>query len=340
MSLRLERRRRCNCPMPIPSCPDIAPEADPPRAPVPVPRPSGKRKVIAFPRPAAALPRYPTVWPTPWFRSSRAFWMYRRSWRRFRPLACSTDCNPCPMPSKPAVIPADHVELPFQAAYLSQRLYAGLIDCGIVAAAAGVFGAISYKMLPKFPLAKPVLIAAVGVLILLWAVYQYLFTMYGGATPGMQMLGIRLRTFKGGHLSWRHRRSRVIGLYFSAASLHDGPVLGLGGRGRPVLARPHQPDLPYEAGVVGCFRCPRTQTATRNWSADNSPANEYIQAGPTNVARPPPRCVGNSDTLMSSLCDSGMGDAAPKTREHLCLQCRRRRATYSGPQSKSSSPPR
>ena len=82
----------------------------------------------------------------------------------------------CSMPQQPAVIPADHVELPFQAAYLSQRLYAGLIDCGIVAAAAGVFGAISYKMLPKFPLAKPVLIAAVGVLILLWAVYQYLFT--------------------------------------------------------------------------------------------------------------------------------------------------------------------
>lgn len=202
--------------------PDIAPEADPPRAPVPVPRPSGRRKVIAFPRPAAVpaeishrladpvVPEQPRILDVP--EELEAF-----------PTARLLDgLQSLSNAQQPAVIPADHVELPFQAAYLSQRLYAGLIDCGIVAAAAGVFGAISYKMLPKFPLAKPVLIAAVGVLILLWAVYQYLFTMYGGATPGMQMLGIRLRTFKGGHLSWRHRRSRVIGLYFSAASLLMG----------------------------------------------------------------------------------------------------------------------
>ena len=121
-----------------------------------------------------------------------------------------------------AVTPADHVELPFQAVYISQRLYAGLIDCAIVAAAAGIFGAVSYKMLPKLAPTKPVLLAAGAVLVLLWSVYQYVFAMYGGATAGMRMLGIRLRTFKGGNLSWRHRRSRVIGLYFSTASLMMG----------------------------------------------------------------------------------------------------------------------
>jgi uncharacterized RDD family membrane protein YckC len=121
-----------------------------------------------------------------------------------------------------AVTPADHIELPFQAVHISQRLYAGLIDCAIVAAAAGVFGAVSYKMLPKLTLIKPVLLAAAALLVLLWAVYQYVFAMYGGATPGMRMLRIRLRTFKGGNLSWRHRRSRVIGLYFSTASLMMG----------------------------------------------------------------------------------------------------------------------
>jgi uncharacterized RDD family membrane protein YckC len=121
-----------------------------------------------------------------------------------------------------AVAPADHIELPFQAVYLSQRLYAGLIDCAIVAAAAVVFAAVSYKMLPKLTLTKPVLLAAAAVLVLLWSVYQYVFAMYGGATPGMRMLRLRLRTFQGGNLSWRHRRSRVIGLYFSTASLMMG----------------------------------------------------------------------------------------------------------------------
>jgi len=45
---------------------------------------------------------------------------------------------------------------------------------------------------------------------------------YAGTTAGMQVTGIRLSTFKGARPSLRHRRSRVVGLYLSSASLIMG----------------------------------------------------------------------------------------------------------------------
>jgi len=41
------------------------------------------------------------------------------------------------------------------------------------------------------------------------------------------MLHLRLSTFKGGLPNWRYRRSRVFGLYFSAASLAMGLLWAL-----------------------------------------------------------------------------------------------------------------
>jgi uncharacterized RDD family membrane protein YckC len=122
---------------------------------------------------------------------------------------------------------ADHVELPFHAVAISQRLYAGLVDCAVVAGGAGIFAAIAYKMLPKLMLTTPFLLSLAGVPVFFWAIYQYLFTLYGGATTGMRVAGIRLCTFKGARPSWRHRRSRVIGLYFSSASLMMGLLWAL-----------------------------------------------------------------------------------------------------------------
>jgi uncharacterized RDD family membrane protein YckC len=210
------------------SClPDIAAEPDPPLAPTPVARPQGRRKVIAFPRPASVpaetfhrladpvVPEQLRILDVP--EELEAF-----------PTTRLLDGMELPLSAQHAVVaPTDHIELPFQAVGLSRRLYAGLIDCAVVAAAAGVFGAVCYKMLPKLAIGKPVLIAIAAVPMLLWAAYHYVFTMYGGGTPGMRMLNMRLRTFRGGHLSWRHRRSRVIGLYFSTASLMMGLLWAL-----------------------------------------------------------------------------------------------------------------
>src|SRR5208337_1267837 len=65
----------------------------------------------------------------------------------------------------------------------------------------------------------------------------------GGKTAGMQLTRIRLSTFKGAPPSLRRRRSRVLGLYFSTASL----VMGLRW---PLVARSHQRDILDEARVV------------------------------------------------------------------------------------------
>jgi len=201
---------------------DAVAESGPRPHPVPIPRPRGKRKVIAFPRQASSAPEFVHRLADPVIPEQPRILDVPEELEAY-PGTPLLDGLQFPPSAQPAFAPpADHIELPFQAVNISRRFYAGLIDCALVAVAAAVFGAISYKMLPKFAPTKPALLAAAAVLILLWSVYQYIFTMYGGVTPGMRMLGIRLRTFKGGHLSWRHRRSRVIGLYFSTASLMMG----------------------------------------------------------------------------------------------------------------------
>jgi len=199
----------------------LAEESVAPR-PVPVSRPAGKRKVIAFPRqvtqPEAphhrladpVVPEQPRILDVP--EELEAF--------PTTPLLDGLDLLPG-VPATPA-IPADHVELPFEVATISRRVGAGVIDVAIVLAAAAAFAAVCYKMLPGLALSKPLLLAAASLPLLLWAAYQYMFVMYAAATPGMRALHLRLSSFKGKGATWRQRRSRVVGLYFSAASLMMG----------------------------------------------------------------------------------------------------------------------
>jgi uncharacterized RDD family membrane protein YckC len=202
--------------------PDAIPESEPALAPLPVPRPRGKRKVIAFPRQASTAPETRYRLADPVIPEQPRILDVPEELEAY-PATPLLDGLELPAAAHTATEPAaDHVELPFQAVNISRRVYAGLIDCAIVAAGGAAFGAVGYKMLPQLSITKPVLIAAAAVLVVLWAVYQYLFTMYAGATPGMRLCRLRVRTFKGGPLSWRHRRSRVIGLYFSTASLMMG----------------------------------------------------------------------------------------------------------------------
>jgi uncharacterized RDD family membrane protein YckC len=203
------------------------PESDPSPPPPPVPRPRSRRKVIAFPRqvsdPPAVLhrladpvvPDQPRILDVP--EELEAF----PGTPLLDGLQFSAHPQSVPTPS------ADHIELPFQAVRIGQRLFAGVIDCALVAVAAGIFGAVVYKMQPQQALTKPLLLTAAGVPVLLWAIYQYLLGVYSGTTVGMRVAKIRLSTFKGSVPTWSHRRSRVIGLYFSAASLLMGLLWAL-----------------------------------------------------------------------------------------------------------------
>lgn len=196
-------------------------------SPGPVGRPPARRKVIAFPRAATVtdpppprladpvLPEQPRILDVP--EELEAY--------TGTPLLDGLQFGPAPQQS-PAP-PADHIELPFRTATLPRRVYAGIVDCLLVGAAAGLFGAAGYKLLPKVEISKPLMLTAASVPVLLWSVYQYIFLIYGGATPGMRAARIRLRTFKGHNPKLRHRRSRLIALYFSTASLAMGLLWGM-----------------------------------------------------------------------------------------------------------------
>ncbi len=200
--------------------------SDPDHGPTPVmqPRPRPKRKVIAFPRqPGNAdsghrladpvLPDQPRILDVP--EELEAY--------PSTPFLDGLQFEPTSSISVPPVAHGDHVELPFHAAGIPQRMYAALMDCSAVALGAAVFAFIGHRMLPELALTKPVRLTAALVPLLLWAIYQYLLLVYAGRTAGMQVAGIRLITFKGRQPSLRHRRNRVLGLYLSTVSL----VMGL-----------------------------------------------------------------------------------------------------------------
>jgi len=188
------------------------------------PRPRPKRKVIAFPRSPgtadtghrladAVLPEQPRILDVP--EELEAY--------PSTPFLDGLQFEPTPSVSAPAPDHVDHVELPFHAAGIPQRIYAALVDCSVVAVAAVVFAFIGHKMIPDLVFTKPARLAAALVPLLLWAIYQYLLLVYAGRTAGMQAAGIRLITFEGRQPSLHHRRNRALGLYLSVASL----VMGL-----------------------------------------------------------------------------------------------------------------
>lgn len=115
--------------------------------------------------------------------------------------------------------PAPELELPLQVAQVSERVFAALADVLVILAASAVFYGIAYKMLSGIELSKPLLAAAAVVPVVLWAVYQYLFIVYGARTPGMAMTHLAFSTFSGTAPNRQQRRMRVIGLGLSCCSL-------------------------------------------------------------------------------------------------------------------------
>src|SRR5271166_7100870 len=201
----------------VEAAPAPLPETEPKPAPVIQQRPRPKRKVIAFPRQAGA---------------SEAVYRLADPVLPERPRILDVPEELEAFPSTPFLdglqfeaaqqIPSEHIELPFRVVSRSRRICAALVDCSLVAAAASTFALICHKMLPTLALSKPILVTAALAPVLFWGIYQYLLLVYAGTTAGMQVTGIRLSTFKGARPSLRHRRSRVVGLYLSSASLIMG----------------------------------------------------------------------------------------------------------------------
>jgi uncharacterized RDD family membrane protein YckC len=113
-------------------------------------------------------------------------------------------------------------EIPPGVALIPDRILASLVDTGAVMAAGMLFACIAWYALPGIPHTKPFFMVLGAVTLLLWAVYQHLFLLYAGRTPGMSWRGIRLSTFDGSAPPWEQRRSRAIFMCISLASVMLG----------------------------------------------------------------------------------------------------------------------
>ena len=123
--------------------------------------------------------------------------------------------------------PAVEFELPLQVAPMSRRVFAGLVDALIVLLGAAVFVVIVLKAGVPMPPAKAGFLFAMAASCVFWAIYEYLFLVYAGITPGMQMARLRLITFDGGLARRRARRGRAVAMVLSTLSLGLGLVWAL-----------------------------------------------------------------------------------------------------------------
>jgi len=113
-------------------------------------------------------------------------------------------------------------ELPLQAASLSRRILASLVDALIVVLAFSAFSYIFFRMTDTIPSARLAAPVAAGLIALFWASYQYAFLVHGGTTPGLKLAKLRLSRFDGTAVPCKLRRWRVLASCLSGMSLALG----------------------------------------------------------------------------------------------------------------------
>jgi uncharacterized RDD family membrane protein YckC len=185
-------------------------------------QPAETPKVIEFPRPAA--PPVAEELAEPVVEKPRILEAEEPPEEVAAPAAAPPIASITLEPAVPEVVRAygQEQEVLLWLAPPSQRIFAGLVDALVVATATGLFGLIFLYMtgaVPTWRMAAGFALALPG---FFWALYQYVFLVYGGTTPGLQMTGLRLTTFDGNPVPRRQRRWRALAMIVSCASLGLG----------------------------------------------------------------------------------------------------------------------
>ncbi|HKW25536.1 MAG TPA: RDD family protein [Terriglobales bacterium] len=120
-----------------------------------------------------------------------------------------------------AATPSD-LELPLPVAPLGRRVLAAGLDGVMVATATVMFALITNKIAVLLPSARLVLELGVALPAILWAVFEYVFLVYTGSTPGMRLTGLRLSDYDGSVPDRSTRRWRALAMALSAVSLGLG----------------------------------------------------------------------------------------------------------------------
>jgi len=119
------------------------------------------------------------------------------------------------------------LELPLQVAPLPPRATSAMIDSVLVLSGTALFSMIVLSSAKFVPEGKLAIGLVGGVLMFFWTVYHYLFLVYAGTTPGMQMAQLELSSFEGCVPARRTRASRAFALVISCMSLGLGFIYSL-----------------------------------------------------------------------------------------------------------------
>lgn len=107
-------------------------------------------------------------------------------------------------------------------ASLDDRRSAGLLDLAILTFAYVCFQAMFYALGGRWTLSKMDFGVTLATMAVFYAQYFSLFTLFGGATPGMRIRGLRVVTFDGSRPSWPQLICRSVGYLVSAGMLMLG----------------------------------------------------------------------------------------------------------------------
>lgn len=102
------------------------------------------------------------------------------------------------------------------------RIFSALVDSFLVLCAAGLFAGIFVQMTDSAPHTRFSLVLEVAIPAFFWAVYHYIFLVYGATTPGMRLANLRLSTFDGGRVDAEQRRWRALAMVVSGISVGLG----------------------------------------------------------------------------------------------------------------------
>jgi uncharacterized RDD family membrane protein YckC len=117
---------------------------------------------------------------------------------------------------------AVHLPLPSRAASLELRARAGLFDAALVVLASALFFSLFAALGGTLSLARRDLLVYLLAAFVLAAAYFWLFTLFGGRTPGMQAHGLYAATFESKRLPEERALWRAFGYLVSIASLGLG----------------------------------------------------------------------------------------------------------------------
>jgi uncharacterized RDD family membrane protein YckC len=132
-------------------------------------------------------------------------------------LAAATlvDIGLAPLHDPAAEADALRLELPLPVASTGRRASAGLIDMLIVLGGGALFTGLLARWGVEFPLSELAIAIGVVILIVFWISYEYLFLVYSGDTPGMQVMDLGLTPLGDQRISRSSRKWRALGMMLS-----------------------------------------------------------------------------------------------------------------------------